>query len=109
VALAPLIGLPQSADERTALIRALGGRDGWHCVWCSLAFTRERRPTLEHLIPRSQQGSDGQANLLLACLACNAARGDQEALTWLAACIAAGQSARRKLVHKRLRANGVTV
>jgi len=41
------------------------------CYYCGRPFTRRRRPTLDHFIPKSQGGTDAQRNLRLACERCN--------------------------------------
>jgi HNH endonuclease len=56
-------------------------RDGGRCVWCAReAWPRDR--TLEHLLPRSRGGRDGDHNLLPACKACNRARKSQPAVAY---------------------------
>jgi 5-methylcytosine-specific restriction endonuclease McrA len=100
-----ILGLPENNGERSQLIRELAGRDGWHCVWCSCHLGSQRAPTLEHLIPRAQQGSDGQANLLLACAECNGARGDEDPRRWRDLCLGRGLQVRQKLLRRRLAAN----
>jgi 5-methylcytosine-specific restriction endonuclease McrA len=62
-------------------------RDGGRCAYCGVAV-RPRQPglhrapdlaTLDHLHPRSQGGRTCEENLVLACQACNNARGVMEA------------------------------
>lgn len=79
VQLVGLIGLPETVEERSWLIRTLAARDGWHCIWCSRRLGGEHRATLEHMVPRGRGGSDGEANLCLACETCNSERGDSDA------------------------------
>jgi hypothetical protein len=56
-------------------------RDGEHCVWCSTAsWPRDR--TLEHLLPRSRGGRNGDHNLLPACRSCNKARRSRSAAAY---------------------------
>ena len=52
------------------------------CVWCGTVVQPDlpqghpRLATREHLLPDSRGGSQGLANLALACWPCNQARGD---------------------------------
>lgn len=41
-------------------------------------FGRERRATLDHVIPQSQGGTDALRNLVMACYSCNSARGTMD-------------------------------
>jgi hypothetical protein len=60
--------------------RAIYERDQWTCQICMEAVdpdaTDEWRPTLDHIVPRSHDGSDDPSNLRLAHLWCNSVRGD---------------------------------
>lgn len=47
----------------------------WRCVYCGATDTRLE---VEHLIPRSQGGSDRVSNLAIACHPCNQAKGKQD-------------------------------
>ena len=53
-------------------------RDHFHCVYCNrdLHGAKPRDVTLDHLVPRSQGGTNAPTNLVTACLACNVAKGD---------------------------------
>jgi hypothetical protein len=84
----------------------VGGRDGWACVWCgrNLGF---QSATLEHMIPRAHGGSDGVANLCLACESCNHDRGDRPADEHLQVVLDRGGHPRRKLLRKRFAALGI--
>ncbi|WP_210247685.1 HNH endonuclease [Salinarimonas soli] len=70
-----------------ALFAAIHARDGGRCVYCGVAVVRRgpglhRTPnlaTLDHVIPRSQGGPTRAENLVLACAACNNARGVEDA------------------------------
>ena len=53
-------------------------RDGWVCQLCGIATPRELRgsihphaPEVDHIIPRSRDGSDEPENLRCLCRACN--------------------------------------
>jgi 5-methylcytosine-specific restriction endonuclease McrA len=61
-------------------IRRLRQLDGDGCSYCGteLDFRVGRsliKATLDHVVPRSQGGSDGEDNLVLACWSCNSKKG----------------------------------
>jgi hypothetical protein len=66
-----------SNEERVRIYE----RDRWRCGTCGLQVPHrwetgsELRPTLDHVIPRSQGGTDDAANLRIAHLICNSRRG----------------------------------
>jgi hypothetical protein len=80
---------------------AIYERDSWECVYCGRGPRDRRRMsqaavilTLDHLTPRSQDGSNAAANLVTACKSCNSSRKDrgwtdfapggaQERIEWL--------------------------
>lgn len=45
------------------------------CVFCNLAWSNKVVPTLDHIIPMAQGGSNDITNLTLACEPCNNLRG----------------------------------
>jgi hypothetical protein len=49
------------------------------CVYCGSITDL----TTDHLIPRSRGGDDSADNVVLACQACNASRGDKGIFEWL--------------------------
>jgi hypothetical protein len=56
-------------------------RDDKKCRWCGVAtvltkHTIPNQATIDHVIPSSKGGSSEDHNLVLACLKCNAKRGD---------------------------------
>ena len=62
-------------DERSARRnRARGTR----CFYCDVAFEGEGAlaRTVEHRVPRGAGGTDGLANLVFACRACNERKAD---------------------------------
>ncbi len=75
-----------------ALFGAVFARDGGRCVHCGVAVVRRgpglhRAPnlaTLDHVIPRSHGGPTRAENLVLACAACNNARGTLDVETFRA-------------------------
>ncbi|MFG6080439.1 HNH endonuclease [Paracoccus litorisediminis] len=65
-------------------LHKLWQEQGGRCLWCAGLTWRvrkdpkgspERRATIEHLLPRSQGGSNRDENLRLACAECNSSRG----------------------------------
>lgn len=50
-------------------------RDGYTCQWCG-----EEANTVDHIIERSQGGSDHEDNLIAACNRCNYGRVGRKAL-----------------------------
>ena len=86
--------------ERRRALSGIAARDGWKCVWCSLALTAEvakgapARATKEHLIPRSEGGPNKLANITLACNSCNSQRGVRELPEQYLLCLADGRRPR---------------
>jgi hypothetical protein len=69
-------------SKRTCRRVRVAERYGWRCWWCSQRI-RERMgwqnsATIEHLVPRSQGGSNEIWNLVAACHRCNLARGTED-------------------------------
>lgn len=60
----------------------LANRNQWRCYWCNHGmrpeFGFQNSATIEHLLPRSQGGSNKVDNLQAACARCNRARGVQD-------------------------------
>jgi hypothetical protein len=78
------------APNRRRMLR-LAARDGEHCVWCSAPLThRSANATVDHVICRSEGGSDGIDNLVLSCATCNHRRSNAPADVWLARLADAG-------------------
>ena len=63
-------------------IMKIAHRDGWRCAYCGVetCFTGRDGPraTVDHVVPKSKGGLDNLSNCVVACQACNAAKGDQE-------------------------------
>lgn len=62
------------------------------CFYCGVVFTEDGpdHRTVDHRVPRSRGGSDGLANLVFSCYACNQRKRDRPeadflASPWLAA------------------------
>lgn len=66
---------------------SLARRDGWRCHYCEapLGWGHEnvQQPQVEHVVPRSQGGSNRMANLVLACASCNQAKHARTPSQWL--------------------------
>jgi 5-methylcytosine-specific restriction endonuclease McrA len=82
---------PQKVKYRRGLLLE---RQGGRCFYCDQTLSvppagecnHTNGPdtaTLDHIIPRSQGGSNEIRNLVLACLSCNGARGDEGMLEFL--------------------------
>lgn len=67
---------PNSAARRRLKAR-LADRDGLACFYCRTPFAAPAEGTLDHLVPYSHVPGWRQANLVLACAACNAAKSDR--------------------------------
>ena len=50
--------------------RLIWKRDGSACFYC-MTIMKFEEATIEHLIPKSREGSDTIENLVLACFNCN--------------------------------------
>jgi hypothetical protein len=82
-----MAGQGMKAERANALFQAIFARDGGRCVYCGIAVRPRakglhRAPdlaTLDHVRPRSQGGGTVADNLVLACHACNNARGVMDA------------------------------
>ena len=69
-------GITRKSAKRTILRRRQGGC----CYWCGIAMThrKSRVPsaeTFDHVVPKAHGGRNVFQNLVLACFACNNARG----------------------------------
>jgi 5-methylcytosine-specific restriction endonuclease McrA len=75
------------AAQRIKLFDDIYARDGGRCVYCGMHARRpgrgvKRAPdlaTLDHVVPKSFGGPLSRDNLVLACSACNNARGTLDA------------------------------
>lgn len=64
-------------SKRRGKVRAaLAERDGHKCFYCGQLFTENVPATLDHYIPYRLWRGWRQENLVLACRACNEAKGD---------------------------------
>ena len=67
---------------RTNLRAAVLQRDGNKCVYCNRSGKRQHLE-LDHVVPRSNGGTDRYDNLVAACRPCNQKRGNQPVEQWL--------------------------
>lgn len=74
-------GALRNGARRKSLQRRLIERDGMLCCWCGCEMVlpdgRTYPPnqmTLEHVVPRSDGGTNNISNLKLACRRCNNSR-----------------------------------
>ena len=76
--------LPPPSIQNREVLAAYCRRDRWTCGICSEAveedpvargLAHKKQPSLDHIVPRSQGGTDYPSNIRLAHQACNAGRG----------------------------------
>jgi hypothetical protein len=73
-------GLRPADSERPARLAYIAGRDGWRCHLClgkvdrHLVCPDPLSPSIDHLVPISDGGSDDPENLRLAHFGCNSSR-----------------------------------
>lgn len=47
------------------------------CFYCKEPFTSERRPTIDHIVPRASGGLNHEDNYVVACYECNQKKGSK--------------------------------
>lgn len=57
-------------------------RDGWTCQYCGARLHTSEEATVDHVIPKSLGGENGDHNLRAACRPCNGIKG-QSSEQWL--------------------------
>jgi len=78
------VGAKERRQRRAKVIPALIERDGDRCFYCGCVFgTRNRAPTLDHKVPRSNGGRSNVDNLRLVCYRCNRLKGNQSEAEFL--------------------------
>lgn len=61
--------------RRARIKRSLTAKNGNHCHYCGRPLNN-RTATIDHIIPRSRNGSNHLWNLVLACRQCNVKKGN---------------------------------
>lgn len=56
-------------------------RDGFRCCYCGSTPNDGIKLIMEHIIPKSQGGSNDSSNLITACNGCNVSKGNKMLLT----------------------------
>lgn len=81
---APHGGKLQEIDfmRTRALRQAINAREGGVCFYC-LRLIGPGMQCLDHVMPRSQQGSNSYRNLVSCCLECNSHKGERRAEDFL--------------------------
>jgi hypothetical protein len=75
----------RAGERRLQWLEAHLKRQKRRCFYCNILMTREtadRRPTIDHVVPRSEGGADAIENTVAACYACNAAKGSMGAIEY---------------------------
>jgi 5-methylcytosine-specific restriction endonuclease McrA len=66
-----------------ALRERLSEAQNWRCCYCGDRMDGQKNdpnaPTFEHVVPKSQGGSNEEDNLVIACQRCNNRRGSEMA------------------------------
>lgn len=93
-----LTGKPNAANAGGKWIRpakrlAIYLRDGMACAYCGATVEGGASLSLDHLLPQSRGGSNGEGNLITCCGRCNSKRGNMDLSAWLD--VACGPDARR--------------
>ena len=95
---------PAPALPRAERLRRSLARDGEECVWCRRALPDGHRDlSIEHVVPRLKGGPAWAENEVVACRACNRARGHTAPAAWLDACEARGLRPNRAAIEASLR------
>lgn len=71
----------QRERSRRDQLKAYWLKRGKSCAYCKTPLTEENI-TVDHIIPKSKNGSEDTENLAPCCLSCNRKKGDS--LEWIA-------------------------
>jgi len=66
----------QQRVGRFLLRQQLLHEQGWQCYLCGCSLNERRRPTIDHVVPKSRGGSNATCNLRIACEPCNGSKSD---------------------------------
>lgn len=58
-------------------------RDGMACAYCGASAEQGATLSLDHLLPHSRGGGNGEGNLVTCCTGCNSRRQDTDLEAWL--------------------------
>lgn len=74
----------EKLTQKTSLYKKLAMRDGEECVWCrkELILGRDNL-TVDHVIPKRDNGANAIVNLVLACYDCNHERLHTPVSEWI--------------------------
>ena len=74
-------GLESLSDKHLylAIKQARKEEFDYHCAYCGV---KPIHLTIDHVIPRSQEGTNDPSNLLPACRSCNESKGSRSLNTW---------------------------
>lgn len=73
--------LPITQRDWDMVRAALLTRNGWLCAYCDIPL-RWKGSSIDHLIPRCQEGTDHYVNLEVCCIRCNSAKGGRNLFQW---------------------------
>lgn len=68
---------------RTKKRHQIYARDDYRCIWCGCLVDAGVNASLDHVLPRERGGTNAAHNLVTACIACNASRGEEPALLFV--------------------------
>lgn len=72
-----------SKKDREHIIKDLTGTYGYRCWYCGYRFSNNSEVNIEHIVPRSQHGTNSHNNLALSCGFCNSIKMDRDIGTFL--------------------------
>jgi 5-methylcytosine-specific restriction endonuclease McrA len=95
----------RGGQKRADAVARLIARDGDACWYCGCSFVPGKRlRTIDHAMPLSLGGTNGLANLRLACARCNALKGATSQAAYLAS--SGLQQRRRRIAGEQRRVLG---
>jgi hypothetical protein len=53
-------------------------RDGCACIYCGSSIEEGAQLTLDHIVPRSENGGNSEKNLITSCRKCNDSRSNRD-------------------------------
>lgn len=64
-------------SQKFKIRKKLAKRFGWRCWYCGVKLP-VNGGSVDHILPKSRNGTDSEANLALACIRCNWAKHDDD-------------------------------